>query len=147
MTITYYTKEGKFETLSDDDSVPYDKLHRTNGPAIISSNGDKAWLINGKQHRLDGPAIEWKDGTKHWLINGTHHRLNGPAIDHIDGTKKWYVKGKLHRLDGPAVIWFDEEEEYWINGIELNYIDYKQVIDNYDFNKKNDILMFMLKFG
>src|SRR5574343_602377 len=47
-----------------------DKLHRTDGPAIESSNGTKQWYVNGERHRTDGPAIEYSDGTKEWHVNG-----------------------------------------------------------------------------
>ena len=46
------------------------KLHREDGPAIESSNGDKTWFIDGKRHREDGPAIEYANGYKAWYING-----------------------------------------------------------------------------
>lgn len=32
------------------------KLHRKDGPAVISDNGDIQWYFNNEQHRLDGPA-------------------------------------------------------------------------------------------
>jgi hypothetical protein len=28
------------------------------------------WFLNGKRHREDGPAIEYVNGDKYWLING-----------------------------------------------------------------------------
>ena len=46
------------------------KLHRTDGPAIESVNGDKYWYKNDKLHRADGPAIELADGDKYWYLNG-----------------------------------------------------------------------------
>ena len=45
-------------------------LHRTDGPAVVGSNGYMAWWQNGQHHRIDGPAIEWRDGDKRWYING-----------------------------------------------------------------------------
>ena len=45
------------------------KYHRSDGPAIEKTNGNKYWCINGQLHRLDGPAIVWRDGAKKWFIN------------------------------------------------------------------------------
>ena len=36
----------------------------------VYEDGDKYWLLNGKQHREDGPAVEWADGDKCWYLNG-----------------------------------------------------------------------------
>jgi len=70
------------------------KLHRLDGPAIESANGDKWWYINDKQHREDGPAIDYADGSKCWFVNGKLHREDGPAIECSDGGKFWYINGK-----------------------------------------------------
>jgi hypothetical protein len=69
-------------------------IHRENGPAIIYSNGDIEWHMNGEKHREDGPAMEWKNGLKEWYIKGKRHRIDGPAITHPDGRKLWFVNGK-----------------------------------------------------
>jgi hypothetical protein len=45
------------------------RYHKTDGPAIEYTNGDKSWYINGIRHRTDGPAIEWSDGDKSWYLN------------------------------------------------------------------------------
>jgi len=55
--ITYYTKEGK-STCTYTGDIPFNKLHKLDGPAIELENYSKEWWINGKRHRLDGPAIE-----------------------------------------------------------------------------------------
>ena len=49
------------------------QLHKTNGPALIWSDGRKEWWINGKRHREDGPAVEWDDGIKSWYLNGIEY--------------------------------------------------------------------------
>ena len=46
--------------------------HRTNGPAVIYSNGLKFWYQNGLSHRLDGPADEYADGRKFWWYKGKY---------------------------------------------------------------------------
>jgi len=43
--------------------------HRTDGPAVEWSNGDKEWYVDGERHRLDGPAIECSNGDKGWWID------------------------------------------------------------------------------
>ncbi len=45
------------------------KLHRTDGPAIIYSNGVNLWYQYGKLHRTDGPAVEYTHGVKLWYID------------------------------------------------------------------------------
>ena len=49
------------------------KLHREDGPAIIYSDGYKAWYLNGEMHREDGPAVILSNGYKFWWINGNRY--------------------------------------------------------------------------
>ena len=95
---------------------PSGKLHNSDGPAIIHSDGSKEYYINGNLHRLDGPAAIWANGDKAYYKNGYNHRIGGPAIIWKTGTEFWYVEGKLHRENGPAVIWSNGIVEYWVNG-------------------------------
>ena len=45
--------------------------HRSSGqPALIDAGGTKGWFVNGKLHRMDGPAIESANGNKTWLLFG-----------------------------------------------------------------------------
>ena len=46
------------------------KLHRTNGPAVLCADGTELWYQNGLRHRTDGPAIVTPSGYKAWYING-----------------------------------------------------------------------------
>lgn len=61
-------------TIRPDGIVEYrlynGNAHRTNGPAIIFSDGSEIWCNNGKIHREDGPAIVWHDGSREWWIDG-----------------------------------------------------------------------------
>ena len=77
--------------------------HRTDGPALERSNGDKEWWVNGVRHRTDGPAVEWANGDKHWLLNGKLHRTDGPAVEWANGDKEWWLNGDLHREDGRVI--------------------------------------------
>ena len=45
------------------------QLHRTDGPAYETANGDKAWWVDGQGHRTDGPAVESPNGAKSWYLN------------------------------------------------------------------------------
>jgi hypothetical protein len=52
------------------------RVHRTDGPAIENSSGDRGWKLNGEFHREDGPAIEWGQGPKAWYLNGVSYSFN-----------------------------------------------------------------------
>lgn len=71
--ITYWTREGKTSTTTIM-GIPFQKLHREDGPAIEWDDGDKEWYVNGKCHRIDGPALVYADpqpdGIKEWWTNG-----------------------------------------------------------------------------
>jgi hypothetical protein len=47
-----------------------DELHRTDGPAVIYSDGFEAYFINDVRHRLDGPAVIYGNGVVRYWING-----------------------------------------------------------------------------
>lgn len=87
------------------------KLHRKNGPAVIS------YLIDGEKNE------------ERYFINGEMHRKDRPAIiyyvNNEENLKEYWINGKLHRIDGPAVIWYFENgridiKNYYINGILYN---------------------------
>ena len=94
-------------------------IHREDGPAVESANGDKKWYLNGKLHREGGPAVEYNDGEKAWYINGKCHREDGPAVEDTDGYKEWYLNGKLHREDGPAIEYTNGYKAWYINNKSL----------------------------
>jgi len=73
--ITYYTKEGKL-TCADIYHIPFNRLHRLDGPAIEYSNGTKEWFQCGKCHRTDGPAVIWSDGDEEWWVNDKELNTN-----------------------------------------------------------------------
>lgn len=63
----------------------------------INKGGDKFYFKDKAMmilHRLDGPAVETSNGHKAWYLDGKRHRLNGPAIKYADGPQLWYVDGK-----------------------------------------------------
>jgi len=92
--ITFYTKEGKF--ISPPYKIPYDKLHKLDGPAIVCKDGDKEWWVNGNLHRIDGPAIEFNDGDKDWYINGK--KLNIKKVEAWIKNNNINLKTKAHQV-------------------------------------------------
>lgn len=100
------------------------KIHRLNGPAIISKNGTEEWYINNKRHREGGPAyiVYWNIdgnmvwGSEIWYKNGKKHREDGPAVTNANGVKIWLIEDQRHREGGPAVTYGNGEEEWYIKG-------------------------------
>lgn len=43
--------------------------HREDGPAIITADGHKYWMLNGKWHRTDGPAWITPDGVEYFCLD------------------------------------------------------------------------------
>lgn len=80
-TVTYYNHLG-------------DK-HRTDGPAVIFSNGAELWYQHGRCHRTDGPAVTRANGDIAWYQDGKLHRTDGPAIIGENGTECWALYGQL----------------------------------------------------
>jgi hypothetical protein len=100
------------------------KYHRTDGPAVEWSNGDKVWYVNGKPHRTDGPAAERPNGTKEWWANGQRHRTAGPAIEYSNGDKVWYMNGKFlgENDSGFWALWDSLSNEDRANPTLLSYL-------------------------
>ena len=107
----YYNKNGR--------------LHREDGPAFISADGDKYWYIHGRLHRENGPAIERDDGHKEWYLNGKKYteeefniKMNNKLTVTTDkhGSKFWWLNNKLHRETGPAVEHANGHKSWYING-------------------------------
>jgi len=147
--ITYYTKEGKFEVNKGYLNIPYDKLHRVDGPAIVWHNGKKDWRENGKLHRVDGPAVIDPYGNKYYYHYGKLHRVDGPAVEWVKGRKEWWLYGKRHRLDGPAVVHLYGNKGYWINDKKLNTEEVEDWIkdNNINLKTKKHQTLFMVRFG
>ena len=80
------------------------EYHNPYGPAVIRSDGYKAYYVHGKLHRTDGPAVIWPDGGK-----------------------AYWIHGKLHRTDGPAVIWSNGSTAYWVNDKKLTEEEFNRL--------------------
>ena len=95
---------------------------------VIDSLGTKRWYNEaGQYHRTDGPAVIYSDGHHYWYINDQLHRTDGPAVIHTYGSQQWYINGKLHRTDGPAVIHPNGYHEYWIHGNPLTETQFNDI--------------------
>lgn len=80
------------------------KLHRINGPALVTGTGVEAWYLNGLLHREDGPAYIHKSGLREWYRHGVRHRDDGPAIEFSDGSSMWIVNGNMLIHDDSDVL-------------------------------------------
>ena len=95
MICKYFTKEGEYSC--DYKYVPWNILHREDGPALISDEL-YCWSINGERHRVGAPAIIHCDGTEIYFCRNFIHRVDGPAF--IDAHHyHWYILGKEYTLE------------------------------------------------
>src|ERR1700691_3278563 len=77
---------GIFECCNSDKGYCINgKLHREDGPAIITSFGNRFYYVNGKLHIEDGPAIIRK--------NRIIYYLNGNDI--IEEINEWIIENKI----------------------------------------------------
>ena len=64
----------------------------------ISSNGSITHWKNGSEHREDGPAMIFSNGDCWWKINGYWQRYGGlPPIVNADGTVKYWIQPAIFR--------------------------------------------------
>ena len=79
-------------------------FHRTDGPAILYSNGSYEWRRNGIRHRVDGPACMFGGALefKEWWLNGKY-------ISDYD-VEKWLLENQidLKTIEGQTafVLWW-----------------------------------------
>ena len=107
--------------------------HRIDGPAVIGTNGEFAWYLNGVYHREEcsEPAVYDCFRKRFWYKHGRHHRVNGPAIIFANGWEQWMQNDEKHRIDGPAVIDNRSRREprkeqrlgWWYRGIQCHNFD------------------------
>jgi hypothetical protein len=133
--IQYY--DGTLEWYHDGES------HRDNDmPAFISPIRDiygcRKWYLHGKLHRINGPAIITYDGYEFWYKEGMMHRDGDMPAYIAYGDKKWYKNGKRHRDNGlPAIIWEHGLFEWYVDDIKVGLLDL-----NEDDIKDNDVYTF-----
>lgn len=83
--------------------------------------GTLRYFKNGQAHRDDNlPAMITEDGDKAWVQFGDFHRDDDkPAIIYVGGRKEWWRNGKRHRdNDKPAIITENGVKHYYKDGIE-----------------------------
>ena len=70
-------------------------IHPTGGydDARSTGGGASSYWLNGSLHRADGPALTTKEGDQHWYLNGRRHRADGPAIISRNGATHHFVDG------------------------------------------------------
>lgn len=92
----------------------------------FDESGTQRWFnSDGELHRTDGPAVVYSDGMVIWYLNGKRHRTDGPAMTLSTGTEYWYVNDELHRLDGPAQKQFNGLCRYFIHDVEYSAKEFK----------------------
>jgi hypothetical protein len=96
---------------------------------MVDKFGDKCWYKDDLLHRTNGPAVIYSDGTEAWWVEGKRHRIGGPAV--IDGMQLWYFnEGKLHRTDGPAFIGADGSEKWFLDNKELTHKEWLAAVSS-----------------
>ena len=75
------------------------ELHREDGPAVETSDGNKYWYKNKELHREDGPAVEFEDGSTEWWLNGQQlpEEEFNQQMNSCDG-KPIVIDGKEYKL-------------------------------------------------
>ena len=148
--------------------------HNPFGPALITRSGNTYWYKHGQLHREDGPAIESNNGEKKYWIEGVqlteeefeeeqlgpileqpqidefgteiwrnkdgklHRDDDLPAMTYENGNKYWYKNDKLHRLNGPAYEESSGYKKYYIEGTELTEDEFNESKDWEQFEPEDD---------
>jgi hypothetical protein len=91
--------QWNFATNECYDVVEYRKFgipHRTEGPAVVYSNGSHEYHSYGVPHRIGGPARIYVNERVDWINMGQLHRSDGPAVQYTDGTEFWWFNGTYY---------------------------------------------------
>jgi len=85
------------------------KLHKLNGPAVISFDQAErvireVWYHEGQLHRVGGPAITEANGSYEYWFEGKRQSSHDKPAVHTKYRDEWYEEDLLHRIDGPAII-------------------------------------------
>ncbi len=88
------------------------RLHRSQGPAVLRNSGGKEWYRYGQRHRTTGPAVLGVD--EMWFRDGED---GGPAVTFETSSEEWYCDGKRHRGgDKPAIVLGNGDQEWFWQG-------------------------------
>ena len=78
-------------------------------PTEIKNDGTRIWRNDkGERHREDGPAVIYSDGEQYWYINGNLHREDGPAVIFPDGEQYWYIN--FHDVTDQITEWAKDRD-------------------------------------
>jgi hypothetical protein len=82
---------------------------------IVENASGKSWYKNGSLHREDGPAVESANGDRHWYQKSSLHRAGDqPAIEFANGDKWWYKNSTMHRDGDLPTAECANGDQYWI---------------------------------
>jgi hypothetical protein len=62
---------------------------------IVEEVGSVSYLLDNELHREDGPAYISAEGDEHYYLNGFRHRKGAPAIITRNSAEFWYCAGQL----------------------------------------------------
>lgn len=62
----YFYKDGSVS----EDLDPNKTLHRLDGPAAIEAGFSECWFKDGVRHRVGGPAVIYSNGEKEYWVEG-----------------------------------------------------------------------------
>ena len=88
---------------------------------------------NGRYHNPYGPAVMYSNGYKAYYIHGNCHRTDGPAVIHSNGEECYYVNGerlskkefnKLYGKKEASLKLSSEEDKYPDNFVDVGITDY-----------------------
>jgi hypothetical protein len=90
------------------------KIYREGGPAVVLSDGSRAYYVDGERH---GEFICSSGNKSYWAHDQLHREDGGPALVLVGGYCEWRVHGRRHR-DGnlPAVVYSFGRQEFWQYG-------------------------------
>ena len=78
-------------------------------PTEIKNDGTRIWRNDkGERHREAGPAVIYSDGEQYWYINGNLHREDGPAVIFPDGEQYWYIN--FHDVTDQITEWAKDRD-------------------------------------
>lgn len=88
----------------------FGKLHRTDGPALVTSKENIYYYFKGKLHNQEHPSLHY--GSKVYCKHGLYHRLTKPSYRYVNYYKnivKYKQYNVLHRIDGNAEIYIHDQ--------------------------------------
>ena len=93
--ITHQTPAGRTITTPDIWVDEQNRFHNENDlPAVVYPGGTKQWYRHGVHHRGDSlPARVGSNGERAWVVDGKKHNENGPAYTRPGGVQEYWTQG------------------------------------------------------